>query len=64
MKTKINIELWDDTPASEIEKVGLTAKFLEVCYKEGFKQYVKSLCEDAPGMYYSVSVEVEDNTVK
>lgn len=63
MKVKINIELWDDTPTSEIEKVGFTTKFLEVCYKEGFKQYVKAICEDSPGMHSNVSVEVEDNTI-
>ena len=63
MKIKINIELFDDTPASKIEEIGLTTKFLEIVYKEGFTQYIKSLCEDSPEMNYSISTEVEDNTI-
>ena len=63
MKVNVNIELFDNTPASAIEELGLTTKFLNVCYEAGFIQYVKSLWADAPGMNYSVSVEIEDNTV-
>lgn len=63
MKAKINIELWDNSPASNLEEIGLTVKFLELCYKAGYEQYTKDLCKDAPELNYVVSVEIEDNTI-
>ena len=62
MKVKINIELWDNSSMSAIEEIGLTTKFLELCYKAGYEQYTKDLCKDAPEMNYIVSAEIEDNT--
>lgn len=64
MKVKINIELWDNTPASKLQEIGLTTKFLEICYQEAFKQLVGKICGDAPGMNYTLSVEAVDNTEK
>lgn len=63
MKVKTNIELWDNTTMAEMEVLGLTTKFLEVCYQAAFEQLVKEMCSESPGMEYAVSVEVEDNAV-
>lgn len=63
MKVKVNIELLDNSPKHKLEEIGLTEKFLEICYKSGYEEFAKSLCEDADGLKYTVSVEVEDNTV-
>jgi hypothetical protein len=62
MKVNVNIELWDNMPASKLDKVGLTTKFLEVCYQTAFERLVKEMCADAPSMNYTLSVEVVDNT--
>lgn len=62
MKVKANIELWDNAPTSMLDEIGLTTKFLEVCYQAAFEQLVKEICNDAPGMNYTLSVEVVDNT--
>ena len=60
MKVKINIELWDDTTAGQLEEFGITEKFLKVCYISSFEELMKEVC--AQGMEYSLNVEVEDNT--
>ena len=63
MKVNINIELWDNTPASQLEKIGLTPKFLHVAYQTAFEQIIKEVCADSPGMMnHALSVEVVDNT--
>ena len=64
MKVKVNIELWDNAPASQLEKIGLTPKFLHVAYQTAFEQIVKEVCADSPGMNHTLSVEVVDNTVE
>lgn len=62
MKAKIYIELFDDTPMSALDEVGLTTKFLKTCYEAGFETYLKKICAD--GLDYTLSVEIEDNTTK
>lgn len=62
MKVKINIELWDDSTAEDLEKIGLTEKFLKTCYTRSFEELMKEA--RAEGMEYSLNVEVEDNTRK
>lgn len=61
MKVKINIELWDNSSIAKLEELGLTEKFLKICYENAFKQFVESICE-SDDMKRTVSVEVEDNT--
>lgn len=63
MKIKANIELWDETPMSQLDEFGLTTKFLEVCYQKAFEQLVKKMCSDSPEMKHTVSIEVVDNIV-
>ena len=61
MKVTVNIELWDKTSTADLEQLGLTTKFLRLCYEESFKQLVNKMCEK--GMEHILSVEIEDNTV-
>lgn len=61
MKAKINIELFDNTPASALEEFGLTTKFLEISYKAAFESLVKQINDG--GCDYTIAVEIEDNTV-
>ena len=61
MKVKVDIELWDNTSTADLEQLGLTIKFLRLCYEESFKQLVNKLCEK--GMEHTLNVEMEDNTV-
>lgn len=60
MKVKINIELWDDTTAEQLEELGITEKFLKTCYISSFEELMKTA--RAKGMEYSLNVEVENNT--
>lgn len=62
MKVMVNIELWDNTPASKLDEVGLTTKFLEILYQTAFEQLVNEMCADTPSMNHTLSVEVIDNT--
>ena len=61
MKAKVNIELFDNTKASTLDGLGITFKFLEVCYKAAFEQFLTEFC--GSGLEHTVSVEIEDNTV-
>lgn len=61
MKAKINIELFDDSPMSSIEELGLTTKFLKMCYESAFEKFINDLSQD--GLQHTLSVEIEDNTV-
>ena len=61
MKAKINIEMFDDSSRSQFDEVGITDKFLELCYHAAFEQFVKDMCKD--GLKYTIVVEIEDNTV-
>ena len=61
MKAKINIELFDDSPMSSIEELGLTTKFLKMCYEAAFEKFINNLSQD--GLQHTLSVEIEDNTV-
>lgn len=61
MKAKINIELFDDSPMSSIEEIGLTAKFLKMCYEAAFEKFINDLCQY--GVRHTLYVEIEDNTV-
>lgn len=62
MKAKINIELWDDSTKEETEDTGVTAGFLETCYRLGYEKFTKDICVE--GMKYTVSVEIVDNTAQ
>lgn len=62
MKVKINIELWDDTSAEDLEKIGLTEKFAKLMYEHAVKQLLEEACD--PRMEYEMHIEVEDNTKK
>ena len=61
MKVKINIELFDDSPMSSIEELGLTTKFLKMCYEATFEKFINDLSQD--GLQHTLSVEIEDNIV-
>ena len=62
MKAKISIEIFDNTSMSQLEEVGLSAKFLKLLYEEAFKNLLVEMCEG--GALHSLSVEIEDNTVQ
>lgn len=62
MKVKIDIELWDETPITKLEEVGLTEKFMQICYEKAFEQLIEAVC--VSGMKHALSVEVEDNTAQ
>ena len=64
MKVNVNIELWDNTPMSNLDEVGLTTKFLETMYRIAFEQLVNEMCSESPGMEHALSIEVVDNTVE
>lgn len=61
MKVKVDIELWDNTSTADLEQLGLTTKFLRLCYEESFMQLINKLHDR--GMEHTISVEIEDNTV-
>lgn len=62
MKAKINIELWDNSSMEQLSEFGLTDKFLKIIYEKAFEQLVEEIC--ANGAKYTLSVEIEDNTVQ
>ena len=62
MKARINLELWDNTTEKDLEKFGMSKRFLKACYISSFEELMKEAC--AEGMKYSLNVEVEDNTIQ
>lgn len=62
MKAKINLELCDNTTPSDLEKHGVTEKFLKILYINAFEELMGEL--KAEGMEYSLNVEIEDNTIQ
>lgn len=61
MKAMVNIEIFDNSSISDLDELGVTTKFLKKCFEVGFEKYLQKLCED--GSDYTLSVEIEDNTV-
>ena len=62
MKAIINLELWDNTTPSDLEKYGVTEKVLKILYINAFEELMGEL--KAEGMEYSLNVEIEDNTIQ
>lgn len=61
MKAKINIEIFDDSSLKKCEEFGFGMKALETMYKISFESMLSQICVD--GANYTLSVEVEDNTL-
>lgn len=61
MKAKINIEIFDDSSLKECEDLGFYAKTLETIYQFSFDAFLKEVCSG--GADYTLSVEIEDNTL-
>ena len=62
MKVKLNIEIFDDSNLKKCEEYGFGVKALETMYKISFDSLLKEVCAEG-GSNYTLSVEVEDNTV-
>ena len=63
MKAQINIEIFDNSSLQQCEEVGFGIKAIEYMYKIGFEHILKEVCAD-DSVDYTLSVEVEDDTVK
>lgn len=63
MKAKINIEIFDNSSLKKCEEYGFGIKSLETMYTMSFESILKEVCADDRATY-TLSVEVEDNTVK
>lgn len=61
MRAKVDIELFDNTSVSKLNNIGVSEEFLRIYYEAAFDQLLKEVC--AEGMNYTLSIEIEDNTV-
>lgn len=63
MKAKINIEIFDNSSLQQCEEYGFGIKAMEYMYKISFESILKEMCANGR-VDYTLSVEVEDNTLK